>query len=121
MLVSILHRATGVAMASAAVMIFLWWLVSAAAGDQAYSNFLYYVVAADPGDNGGRIVNILARIVGFGLTWVLFQHASSGVRHLLLDTGAGYELKTNKSWAVATMIVSTTLTVLVWLLILTRH
>jgi succinate dehydrogenase / fumarate reductase cytochrome b subunit len=36
------------------------------------------------------------------------------VRHLLLDTGAGYELKANKTGALGTLVVSTLLTLLIW-------
>ena len=54
------------------------------------------------------------------LSWAFFQHLFSGLRHLVLDTGAGYELRTNKTWAVLTMIGSVTATVLMWLFILTR-
>src|SRR3546814_9015224 len=41
-----------------------------------------------------------------GLTWAFFQHLCSGLRHFVLDTGAGYELKTNKSWSVAIPFIS---------------
>jgi len=40
MLVSILHRATGNAMAFAAVLLFLWWLIAAATGPEAYATFM---------------------------------------------------------------------------------
>ena len=56
-----------------------------------------------------------------GLTWSFFQHACSGVRHLLLDTGAGYELKVNKQGAVATIVISILLTLLTWGAIFMRH
>ena len=35
-------------------------------------------------------------VVLVGLTWAFWQHSFSGLRHLFLDMGAGYELKTNK-------------------------
>jgi succinate dehydrogenase / fumarate reductase, cytochrome b subunit len=49
-----------------------------------------------------------------GLTWTFLQHLCSGVRHLLLDTGAGYELKRNKTGALATIAVSLILTIAIW-------
>jgi succinate dehydrogenase / fumarate reductase cytochrome b subunit len=45
---------------------------------------------------------------------------STGIRHLVLDMGAGYELKTNKTGALATMVVSTTLTLALWAWVFTR-
>lgn len=114
MLVSILHRVCGNALAFGAVVLFTWWLAAAASGPAAYATFYYYAAHAAPGDGAGHAVNILARLVGIGLTWSFFQHACSGIRHFVLDTGAGYELKVNKTGALATMIVSTILTVLFW-------
>ena len=35
-----------------------------------------------------------------GLSWAFFNHMRSGLRHFVLDIGAGYELDTNKSWSV---------------------
>jgi succinate dehydrogenase / fumarate reductase cytochrome b subunit len=109
MLVSILHRATGTAMALAGGIGFVWWLVAAAMGPTAYEIFLYW--ATSP----------LGYLVAVGLTWTFFQHLLSGIRHLVMDTGAGYELKTNKSFAMATMAGSILLTALVWLPMIVRH
>ncbi len=120
MLVSILHRATGSALAFGAVLILLWWLAAAASGEAAYATFQYYVIGATDGGRAGFIINILARIVGIGLTWSLFQHMGSGIRHFVLDTGAGYELTLNKNGAIATMVFSVVMTVLVWAYILGR-
>ena len=48
----------------------------------------------------------------------MFQHTLSGLRHLVMDMGAGYELSTNKFWATMTIAVSAVLTALLWLYIL---
>jgi len=116
MLVSILHRATGTALATAGVLCFLWWLVALASGSEAYGIFHSWVIGG--GDAAHPLVNGLARLVGIGLTWVFFQHLCSGLRHLLLDTGAGYELKINKTGALMTLVASTAITVVIWLAIL---
>jgi succinate dehydrogenase / fumarate reductase cytochrome b subunit len=108
MLVSILHRATGIAMALGAASLFVWWLAAAASGSEAYETF--HACATSP----------LGYLVAIGFTWTFFQHMFSGVRHLVLDTGAGYELRTNKLWALATLAGSISLTALVWALILAR-
>ena len=115
MLVSILHRATGTALALAGGLLLICWLTALASGVSAYATFLDCVTA----DEGG--LNPLPLIVLVGLTWSLFQHLFSGLRHLLLDTGAGYELRTNKFWSIMTIVGSFTVTALVWLSILARH
>ena len=109
MLVSILHRATGSGMATVGSLLLVWWLTAIAAGDQAYATFVDVFTR----DNGG--LNILGYVIAVGLTLSLFQHMMSGIRHLVLDTGAGYELKRNKMGALATMAASITLTIVFWL------
>jgi succinate dehydrogenase / fumarate reductase cytochrome b subunit len=109
MAVSILHRATGTAMAVGGVIGFVWWLAAAAMGPTVYEIFLSW--ATSP----------LGYLVAIGLTWTFFQHLFSGVRHWVMDTGAGYELKANKSFAVATMAGSVLVTALIWLPMVVRH
>ena len=41
----------------------------------------------------------------------------SGLRHFVMDTGAGFELDTNKFWALMTMAGSVLLTAFSWLYI----
>ena len=62
----------------------------------------------------GGALNIIGYIVGVGLTLCFFQHMASGIRHLVLDTGAGYELKTNKMFATLTMVFSVLATLAFW-------
>jgi len=64
-------------------------------------------------DTGG--LNILGYVIGIGLTWSLLQHMMTGIRHLVMDTGAGFELKRNRMGARATILASTLLTVAFWL------
>lgn len=101
-IVSILHRITGNAMALGAVVLFLWWLVAAATGPEAYATFM------------GVATGWFGILVAFGFTWVFFQHLCSGVRHLVMDTGQAFEIGDSKATATATIIVSTLLTILTW-------
>ena len=57
-------------------------------------------------------------VIGVGLSWALFQHTLSGIRHFVMDIGAGYELSANKFWANMTMVGSAVLTALLWIFIL---
>ena len=106
MTVSILHRATGNAMAFGAVVLFLWWLIAAATGPEAYA--VFYRVAT----------GWFGILVGVGLTWVLFQHMMSGIRHLVMDTGAALEIHDSKTFARATIVLSLVLTAVTWIAIL---
>src|ERR1700746_525448 len=77
---SILHRATGVAL-SAGTILLVWWLVAAASGPGAYEgveNFL------------GSWLGLLLL---FGWTASLFYHLCNGIRHPVWDTGHGLDLK----------------------------
>ena len=124
MLVSILHRATGVAMAMGGGLIFTWWLVAAATSPTAYAAFYHWVVEADPASASGNlmhVVNFLAMLVGIGLSWSFFQHMATGVRHFVLDTGAGYELKVNKTGSWITIVFSIVATALFWAAILGKY
>lgn len=106
MLISILHRITGAGLAIVGAAALVWWLAAAASGAKAYESF------ADHADNWYGLA------VGVGLTWAFFQHMLGGIRHFVLDIGAGYELSTNKLWSVITMVAALVLTALFWAFIL---
>ena len=106
MLVSILHRITGSGLTVVGLGILAWWLAAIAGGEVAYDRF-----AKVAGHPAGLVV--LA-----GLTWAFWQHLFSGLRHLVLDTGAGYELKTNRFWAVMTLAGSLLATAVTWYLLI---
>jgi len=106
MLTSIVHRITGDGLAIVGGLLFTWWLASLAAGKESYEYFLSWFTG--PG------WSVLGYIVGVGLTFSLFQHMMSGIRHFVLDTGAGYELKTNKTGSILTFVGSILLTILFW-------
>lgn len=108
MLVSILHRATGDGMALVGLPILVWWLAAAATGPAAYATF--QSVMGSP----------LGLFVLFGISWAFFNHMTSGLRHLVLDIGAGYELDTNRLWATASPIIGILLTAAFWAAILLK-
>ena len=105
MLVSILHRVTGGALTVAGLAILAWWLAALAGGKEGYAEFAKIV--SHP----------LGLVVLAGLTWAFWQHLFSGLRHLVLDTGAGYELKINRFWAVMTLAGSLFATAVTWWLL----
>jgi succinate dehydrogenase / fumarate reductase cytochrome b subunit len=109
MLVSILHRVTGDGMATVGTLLLVWWLTALAGGPESYAAF------RDVFTTASGALNIVGWVVGVGLTLALFQHIMSGIRHLVMDTGAAFELRTNKRFAVLTMVCSVTLTLAFWL------
>src|SRR5687768_8884581 len=106
MLVSILHRVTGVGLATVGVLVFVWWLIAAASGPDAYAGF------------AGWVTWPWSLIVWVPLSWAFFQHTLSGLRHFVMDIGAGYALDTNKFWATMTLAGSLVLTSLFWLYVM---
>jgi succinate dehydrogenase / fumarate reductase cytochrome b subunit len=102
MLVSILHRVSGDGMALVGLPVLLWWLGALAEGPAAYETFVGYA-ATVPGI-----------IVLVGLSWAFFNHFCSGVRHFVLDIGAGYEVDANNRWSVVTVAGGIVLTVAFW-------
>jgi len=106
MLVSILHRITGSGLTVVGLGVLAWWLAAIAGGEVAYERF-----AKIAGHPAGLVV--LA-----GLTWAFWQHLFSGLRHLVLDTGAGYELRANRFWAVMTLAGSLLATAVTWYLLI---
>ena len=102
MLVSILSRVTGGALAVAGLALLTWWLLAIASGAPAYDQFVE--LASHP----------LGIAVLVGLTWAFWQHTFSGLRHLFMDMGAGYELKTNRLFAVLTIAAALFATAATW-------
>lgn len=106
MAISILHRVTGDGLAVVGGLGLVWWLAAAATGKEAYEAFL------------GHATSWYGYVVLVGLSWAFFQHLFSGLRHLVLDIGAGYELKTNKSWSLLIPALAALATVAFWLAML---
>ncbi|MEO1488957.1 MAG: succinate dehydrogenase, cytochrome b556 subunit [Pseudomonadota bacterium] len=109
MLTSILHRVTGDGMALVGLAILVWWLGALASGPEAYETFQW--AATTP----------IGYVFMIGLSWAFFTHMMSGLRHFVLDIGAGYELDTNRFWSIASPIIAIILTVGVWTYILLRN
>ena len=106
MFVSILHRATGVALSFAGLAILAWWLFALSSGTEAYATFTK--AATHP----------VGLFVLIGLSWSFFQHLLSGIRHLVMDTGAAFELGVNKTFAILTIVGSVVLTATLWFYLL---
>ena len=103
MMMSILHRLTGVALYFGVILL-VWWFSAAAVSD-AYFEMVQ-----------GFFGHWLGRLILFGFTWALVHHTLGGLRHLLWDTGRGFELKTVELLARANLAGSILITALLWIL-----
>lgn len=108
MFVSIMHRVTGNGLAIAGLGVLLWWLGALASGPGAYETFAWAMTTP------------IGYIVLVGISWAFFTHMMSGLRHFVLDIGAGYELNTNKIWSILTQVLGVLLTAAFWALLLLR-
>lgn len=106
MMTSILHRATGVALAVGTGIV-VWGLTALAGGQQGFESFRACVDSP------------LGLVAMLGWTWALAYHLCNGIRHLVQDTGAGYGIPqfVRSSWL--SVIGSLVLTALVWAVVLT--
>ena len=108
MLVSILHRVTGSGLALVGGSMLVWWLVAAASGAEAYGTFTAFARSW------------FGILIFAGLTWAFWMKTLAGLRHLVMDIGAGFELRTNKFWANMTVLGSVLFTALTWAYIIWR-
>lgn len=103
MLMSIMHRITGVALYFG-MFLFAWWLF-AAATDEAYFNWV-----------NGLFASWLGRIVLLGFSWALIHHMLGGIKHLVQDTGRAMEKDFTTAMARMQLAASIVLTILLWII-----
>ena len=102
MMMSIVHRITGMALYAGTLLV-ACWLLAAASGEATFD----WV--------NGIFGSIIGRLVLFGYTWALMHHMLGGIRHFIWDTGRGFDPATSTKMAWATLVGSITLTVLIWI------
>ncbi|NJM55876.1 MAG: succinate dehydrogenase, cytochrome b556 subunit [Verrucomicrobiae bacterium] len=105
MVMSIIHRVTGVALYAGTILL-AWWLAALASGP-AYFSYVADIFGSLPG-----------RIVLLGYTWALMHHMLGGLRHFVWDTGWGYDLKTVDRLSWGTIVGSLVLTAAIWFMAL---
>jgi len=102
MMMSIVHRITGIAN-YAGMALFAWWLLAAASGPNGYAKFEWFAGS------------IIGRLILFGFTWSVIHHMFGGIRHLIWDLGRGFGPAEREWLAAANLIGSIALTVLLWI------
>ena len=101
MMMSILHRITGVALYFGTLLV-VWWLVAAMLSDD-YFNLVQWLFASWFG-----------RIVLFGFTWALIHHALGGIRHFIWDLGWGFKLPVVERMVRVGLYGGFAITLLIW-------
>lgn len=105
MVMSILHRASGVALTVGAFAL-AWWLLAVAAGGATHA------------EAAGWLASPLGRVLLFGFSLALVYHLLNGIRHLLWDAGWGLDIPDvyRSGYAVAALTV--VFTAAIWLVAL---
>ncbi|MEN9503151.1 MAG: succinate dehydrogenase, cytochrome b556 subunit [Pseudomonadota bacterium] len=99
---SVLHRGTGAALGVGTLLV-TWWLASVAGGPESFAS------------SSAVLGSFLGSLVLFGWSWALFYHLCNGIRHLMWDTGFGYDIPTTYLTGKIAVGASFVLTVLLWL------
>jgi succinate dehydrogenase / fumarate reductase, cytochrome b subunit len=102
MVLSIMHRITGVANYWGCLLL-MAWLVSAAMGDAQYN-----LVASFLGSPIGLVI-----LVGF--TWSVMHHMLGGIRHFIWDAGYGFSVPSVRALSWGTLFGSLSLTAVIWI------
>lgn len=105
---SIMHRATGVALYVGA-FIAAGWAASLASGEQAFN--CYRALLGSP----------LGLFVLIGLTFSAFYHLANGVRHLVWDSGLGFEKHEATATAAGVFAFGVIATAAVWAIAFLHH
>ena len=102
MALSIAHRVTGVGLGLGTLLMTVW-LVTAATSDNGFETLQYFLGSA------------FGQLLLFGWTLSLIFHLLSGMRHLYMDTGHGFEAKDYEHSGLAVLVATGALTVVIWL------
>ncbi len=103
MTLSILHRATGLAL-SVGFIVLVAWLFSAATGAASYSLLL------------SALDTVPGRVCLIGWSFAFFFHLSNGIRHLVWDAGFGFEKRQANASAWFVLVLAVVLTAAFWVL-----
>jgi len=102
MMLSITHRATGIALAAGSLLL-VFWLLAIASGPDAFASV------------HGFLGTWIGRLLLFGWTWSLLYHFANGIRHLFWDAGLALELPAAQASGYAVVAISLAATLAVWI------
>ena len=102
---SIFHRITGVALTFGLILLVVW-IFTLSLGEKYFEYFSIFTKSW------------FGLLILFGFTFALNYHFCNGIRHLFWDAGYGYEIETVYKSGLAVLVVSCSLTILIWYLVL---
>jgi len=99
---SITHRATGIALGLGTLLL-IWWLIAAASGDHAFAlaQAFWY--------------SWIGRLLLLGWSYALFYHLCNGIRHLCWDAGYGFTIQQTYRSGWIMVASSLALTIIAWI------
>lgn len=100
-MLSITHRLTGLALTVGTILLAAW-LMSAASGAWAYSQYM------------ALLKSIPGQVLVFAWSWSLCYHLCNGIRHLVWDTGRGFDMKSVYTGGYLVVACSLLLTAAAW-------
>lgn len=103
MALSILHRASGVALGGGTLLL-AWWLIALASGPDEYALFQTCMRS------------IVGKIVLMGFTLALMLHLCNGIRHLFWDMGKGLDVETTARTNIMVFLGTVILTAIAWVI-----
>jgi len=107
MMLSIIHRATGIALV-AGTLLLVWTLLALAQGPEAYAR-VQMLCASIPGT-----------VLLFGWSWALCYHLCNGIRHLAWDAGWGFDIPRAYLTGWSVVVVSLLMTAAIWACVFAR-
>jgi succinate dehydrogenase / fumarate reductase cytochrome b subunit len=100
-LLSILHRATGIALYGG-ILLWVIWLLALANGEESYKSMQTFLL---------HPIGLIC-LLGFSLSF--FYHFTNGIRHLLWDIGYGYDMASVRQGGWFVIFFTLTLTFFTW-------
>ncbi len=102
---SILHRISGVIL-SVGILVLVYWLAAAAGGQESYDTAV------------ALLGSLIGRVLLFGWTLAFFYHLLNGIRHIVWDTGHGFEIAQVERSGRIVVILAGLLTFVFWVVVL---
>ncbi|AHC73638.1 Succinate dehydrogenase, cytochrome b556 subunit [Candidatus Endolissoclinum faulkneri L5] len=102
---SICHRATGVALVAGALLL-VWWVIAAAVGPEVFDKVQKF------------LTSWLGILILFIFTCTLMYHLCNGIRHLFWDAGYGFRLEDVYKSGWITLSIAVLLTSITWIFVI---
>ncbi len=107
MMLSIVHRATGIALAAGSILL-IWALLALANGPEAWANVQALCASK------------IGLVLLFGWTWSLCYHLCNGIRHLAWDSGWGFDIRRAYLTGWTVVVLSAVMTLAIWACVIAR-